>query len=75
MFFKRKKNDPLAPVQRLIGKRCEVVESVDNKKGTGCVKIKNGLWAARALDDSSYSVGESLLVVSNEGVKLICKRL
>ena len=73
MIFKKKKKDLLSGVHSLIGKKCIVTQSVDNTSGCGMVKIKKSFWAAKSMDGEKYAVGTRLLVVSSEGVKLICK--
>ena len=73
MVFKRKQKDLLNSVHRLIGKKCIVTQTVDNTSGCGMVKIKKSFWAAKSMDDRRYDVGTKLLVVSCEGVKLICR--
>jgi L-lactate dehydrogenase len=49
-----------------------VTERIDPLLG-GQVMVEGGLWAARALGDSSFEVGTGVTVVAIEGVKLICR--
>ena len=74
IFSSRKKKDPNEPIEQLLGQRCRVVEIVDNFAGSGLVRVKNQLWAARSIDDTVLNKDEELLVVAREGVKLVCKR-
>ena len=62
-------------LESVIGERCVVTERIDNFAGCGQVKVNGQGWSARgAYDDDTFEVGESLMVVAIEGVKLICKR-
>ena len=57
----------------IVGKRCVVVERIDNLAGCGQVKVNGQSWAARsAYDDESFGAGETLSIVAIEGVRLVC---
>jgi membrane protein implicated in regulation of membrane protease activity len=59
----------------LIGRSAKVEEDIVNSDERGAVKINGQIWSARMADDSeTASVGESVIVESIQGVKLICKR-
>lgn len=59
----------------LIGCRAKVEEDIINADERGAVKINGQIWSARMRDDSeTASVGESVIVESIKGVKLICRR-
>ena len=59
----------------VIGKRCIVVEKIDNPAGCGEVRINNQVWAARSVNDNIiFNVGERPKVVAIEGVMLVCKK-
>lgn len=76
IMHKIRKND-LSDVslESVIGERCLVTERIDNFAGCGQVKVNGQGWSARgAYDNDVFEVGESLMVVAIEGVKLICKR-
>jgi membrane protein implicated in regulation of membrane protease activity len=61
-------------VNSIVGKRCTVVESIDNNAGRGEVRINNQIWAARSVrDDITYKVGDHPKIVAVEGVMLVCK--
>ena len=71
----KNKKSNRASLDEIIGERCKVVETVDNYAGCGLVKIKGQVWSARGVnDDDVFEIGERLLVVAIEGVKLICKK-
>ncbi len=59
----------------IVGRRCTVIEAVDNNAGCGQVKVNGQYWAARsAYDDERFEVGDSLRIVAIEGVRLVCVR-
>ncbi len=57
----------------LIGKECRVTETVDNIAGSGTVYVDGKTWTARCEDDAVIPVGELVVAVRIEGVKLIVK--
>ena len=76
IMHKIRKNDwSDVSLESVIGERCLVTERIDNFAGCGQVKVNGQGWSARgAYDNDVFEVGESLMVVAIEGVKLICKR-
>ena len=73
-IYKRKNNSELT-VETIAGEKCTVVEVIDNYAGSGLVKVKNQIWAARAVvDDDIFESGEVLSVVAIEGARLVCKK-
>ena len=57
----------------IVGKRCVVVERIDNLAGCGQVKVNGQSWAARsAYDEDTFAVGDTLSIVAIEGVRLVC---
>ena len=75
MFIRKNTKCGHISVENIIGDRCKVVETIDNYAGCGLVKVKGQVWSARGVDeDDIFEVGETLLVVAIEGVKLICKK-
>ena len=72
---KKSNADTRTNVEAIIGERCVVTERIDNYAECGQVRIKGQLWSARgAGDNDTFEVGESLTVVTIEGVKLICEK-
>jgi membrane protein implicated in regulation of membrane protease activity len=62
-------------LDEIVGHRCKVINTIDNYVGGGLVKIGSSVWAARAVDDNDiYEIGEKLVIVAVEGVKLICRK-
>ena len=58
----------------LIGQECVVTEAIDNVLGLGAVTVGGKIWTARTLDpDVKAAVGQTMIVVRIEGVKLIVK--
>ena len=72
---KRVKVDQELDVEKIVGTRCRVTETIDNSAGSGQAKCHGIDWAARALDEEDvFEVGDSVTVVALEGVRLVCKR-
>lgn len=57
----------------LIGERAVVTMKIDNKEGSGLVKVKGQIWSAKSDDDNIISVGQNVKVLKIEGVKLVVK--
>ena len=76
LFSKIRNNDDKnVSIESVIGEKCVVTERIDNFAGCGQVKVNGQGWSARgAYDDDCFEVGETLMVVAIEGVKLICKK-
>lgn len=49
-----------------------VVETIDNIRGKGAVKVKGKVWSAVSEDDSVIEANELVTVKEIRGVKLIC---
>ena len=61
--------------ETLLGKKGRVSVEVNNFAGRGQIRLMGESWACRALyDEDYYRVGEKLVVVAVEGVKLVCKK-
>ena len=59
----------------LIGAQAIVIEPVNNLYAQGQVKVRGQIWSARSSDESiTFEKGETVYVLSIEGVKLICSR-
>ena len=59
---------------RSIGEKAVVIEKIDNLAAQGQVKVLGQVWSARAQNqDTTYDVGESVIVEHIEGVKVIVK--
>ena len=68
-------DDSTVGLESIVGEKCTVIERIDNFAGCGQVKIGSQGWSARGVyDDDTFEVGETLMVVAIEGVKLICKK-
>ena len=71
----KKKTLPTNTVENIIGEKCIVIEKIDNFAGCGEARVNGLVWSARAaFEDEVYEVGEVLVIVAVEGVKLICKK-
>ena len=73
LFGKKNTQDKEFSPDTIVGKRCVVVERIDNFAGCGQVKVNGQGWSARsAYDDDCFDVGEVLSIVAVEGVRLVC---
>ena len=62
-------------LDEIVGEKCSVLETVDNYAGCGLVKVRGQQWSARGVnDDDIFEIGETLIIVAIEGVKLICRK-
>ena len=60
----------------IIGRRVKVVEQINNREETGTVKINGQEWSARMKDANGIAQsGETVIIQSINGVKLICKKI
>lgn len=58
----------------LVGRECVVTEAINNVLGTGAVTVGGKVWTARMEDpEGTAEVGQRMLVLRIEGVKLIVK--
>ena len=73
LFGKKNTQDKEFSPDTIVGKRCVVVEKIDNFAGCGQVKVNGKGWSARsAYDEDCFDVGEVLSIVAVEGVRLVC---
>ena len=73
LFGKKNAQDKEFTPDNIVGKRCVVVERIDNFSGCGQVKVNGQGWSARsAYDEDCFDVGEVLSIVAVEGVRLVC---
>ena len=62
-------------LDEIVGEKCAVIETVDNYAGCGLVKVRGQQWSARGVNDEDiFEIGETLIIVAIEGVKLICRK-
>ena len=71
-FVKTPKTKP-TNVYSIIGKEGIVLESIDNLNSTGKVKVNGELWSA--ISDSNIEKGETIKVLSVNGVKIKKKKV
>ena len=70
-----KSGDTKTNIEAIIGEKCVVTEKIDNFASCGLVKVNGQIWSARSvIENGVFEVGEILIVVAIEGVKLICKK-
>ena len=70
------KNKVKTNIETVPGKIALVTEQIENLLGKGAVEISGIVWTARAEDDDEViAVGEKVVVVRIEGVKVIVKKV
>lgn len=63
-------------VEEIAGKVAIVIETIDNRKGTGLVKINGDVWRAYAEDDDEViEKGEHVKIMKVEGAHVVVKRV
>ena len=73
LFNKKNTQDKEFNPENIVGKRCVVIEAVDNSAGCGQVRVNGQSWSARcAREDDRFEVGDMLRIVAVEGVRLVC---
>ena len=73
LFGKKESQEKVTELEEIVGKKCVVVERIDNFAGCGQVKVNGQGWSARsAYDDECFEIGDTLSIVAIEGVRLIC---
>ena len=73
LFSKKGKQEKEFNPDNIVGKKCVVIEAVDNYAGCGQVRVNGQSWSARsAHDDERFEVGDTLNIVAIEGVRLVC---
>ncbi|WP_316608269.1 NfeD family protein [uncultured Ruminococcus sp.] len=72
-LVKKMKNRASQPTNadRYVGKSAIVIQSIDNEKAEGMVKVDNQKWTARSATGMPIPEGERVIVTAIEGVKLI----
>lgn len=58
---------------RFIGKDALVIEDINNEIGVGQVNVCGSIWTAKTIDGSVIKKGETVIVDSIKGVKLVVK--
>ncbi len=62
-------------VDDMVGEKCVVVEKIDTFAGCGLVKVRGQIWSAKGISsDEIFDVGDTLVIIGIEGVRLICKK-
>ncbi|MGJ8454112.1 NfeD family protein [Pseudothermotoga sp. U03pept] len=62
-------------IYEIIGKTATVVESIDNDKGTGLVKVNGDIWRAYSSDNSVVPESEKVRIIKVDGAHLIVEKL
>jgi len=59
-------------IDEIVGKEAIVIERVDNKAGTGVVKVNGDMWRAMAdNDDTHYEKGQRVKILKVEGAHVV----
>lgn len=61
-------------IEEIVGLQAEVMESIDNQREQGVVRLRGVEWMARSVDGNSIEVGEVVTVESIVGVKLMVRK-
>lgn len=72
---KNKDNKSKINLDRIVGQRIIVAETVDNAKGVGIAKINDVDWRIVSEDGEVIEKGEAATVVDIDGVKLVVKKV
>jgi len=63
-------------VEEIVGKEALVIETIDNKQGTGLVKINGDVWRAFSEDDDVIvEKGEHVKILRVEGAHVVVRKL
>ncbi len=55
---------------RIIDQRAVVTQTIDNRAGTGQIRLMGQVWTARSIqDENSFQLGETVIVREISGVK------
>lgn len=61
---------------RIVGKRVEVVEEINNFKEVGKVYLEGSYWRARSQNEGDVcEIGEIVEIVEVDGIKLVVKKI
>lgn len=72
----RVKNSKKTDTDLIIGRRVKVIEPINNLEETGTVKVNGQEWSARLAEkNGKANSGDNVIVLSINGVKLICKKV
>ncbi len=58
----------------VIGETAIVTERICNIENKGLVRVRGQIWSAKSADGADLEEGETVSVISIEGVKLICRK-
>lgn len=71
----KEKDNSMDTKDRLIGKRVQVVEEINNFKEVGKVYLEGSYWRARSYkDEETYQQEEIVTVIDIDGINLIVKK-
>lgn len=54
---------------RIVGQTAVVIEAIDNRAGTGQIRLLSQVWTARSVDDTVIPEGDTVIVEGISGVK------
>jgi len=69
-FIKDDKNGAKTNANSMIGRKCRVIETIDNKQNTGVTEIDGIRWRTLSDNNEIFEVGKFVQIVSVNGSKL-----
>ena len=72
--FLKTKNEA-TNADRIIGQTAVVIETIDNLRGMGEVRLLGAVWSACSIDDSAIPCGATVKVVEIRGVKAVVETI
>ncbi|MDR0532005.1 MAG: NfeD family protein [Oscillospiraceae bacterium] len=68
----RKKLQPQPTnADRCVGQTADVLQDINNLKGTGQIKVQGQVWTARTADGSVIEAGQTVRTIEIQGAKMI----
>lgn len=59
---------------RILGQKAVVIQTIDNRNGTGQVRLMGQVWSARSINNETIAEGETVAVKEISGVKAMVER-
>ena len=59
---------------RILGQKAVVIQAIDNRNGTGQIRLMGQVWTARSIQNEEIAEGETVVVREISGVKAMVER-
>lgn len=59
---------------RILGQTAVVIQAIDNRQGTGQIRLMGQVWTARSTQEEEIAAGETVVVREISGVKAMVER-